>query len=61
VDPCWSAWQIFKVRALIVEFEVFPCCFCACTFPDSVFSRISFTVDRSLRAELERGIIASIS
>jgi hypothetical protein len=55
------AWQIFKVRALIVKFEVFSYCFCIRTFPDSAFSRISFTVDRSLRVELERGITASIS
>jgi hypothetical protein len=55
------AWQIFKVRALIVEFEVFSRCFCVRTFPDSAFSRISFIVDRSLRAGLERGITTSIS
>jgi hypothetical protein len=55
------AWQIFKVRALIVEFEVFSCCFCARAFPDSAFSRISFIVDRSLRVELERGITTWIS
>jgi hypothetical protein len=55
------AWQIFKVRVLIVEFEVSSCCFCARAFPDSAFSRISFTVGRSLRAGLERGITASIS
>jgi hypothetical protein len=54
------AWQIFKVRALIVEFEVFSCCFCFRAFPDFAFSRVSFTVDRSLRAGLERGITASI-
>jgi hypothetical protein len=50
------ACQIFKIHVLIVEFEVFPCCFCARAFPDFAFSRILFTVDRSLRAGLERGI-----
>jgi hypothetical protein len=54
-------WQTFKVRALIVEFEIFPCCFCPRAFPDSAFSRISFTVHRSLRVGLERGITVSIS
>jgi hypothetical protein len=56
-----SAWQIFKVCAFIAEFEVCSCCFCARAFNDSAFSRTSFTVDRSLRAGLERGITASIS
>jgi hypothetical protein len=28
------AWQIFKVRVLIIEFEVFPCRFCTRAFPD---------------------------
>jgi hypothetical protein len=54
-------WQIFKVLALIVEFQIFPCCFCARAFPNSTFSPISFTVDRSLRVGLERGITVSIS
>jgi hypothetical protein len=56
-----TAWQIFKVRVLIVEFEVFSCCFCVRTFPDFAFSLISFTIDRSLRAGLERGITSLIS
>jgi hypothetical protein len=56
-----SAWWIFKVCAFTTEFEVCSCCFCARAFPDFAFSRISFTVDRSLRARLERGITASIS
>jgi hypothetical protein len=60
-DPCWSRVADLKVRALVIEFEIFPCCFCARAFSDSAFSRISFTVDRSLRAGLERGITVSIS
>jgi hypothetical protein len=55
------AWQIFKVRVLVVEFEVFPCRFCAHVFPDFAFSRALFAVDRSWRAGLERGTTASIS
>jgi hypothetical protein len=55
------AWQIFKVRALIVDFEIFSCCFHAHMFPDPAFSHISFIVDRSLRAGLERGITVSIN
>jgi hypothetical protein len=55
------AWQIFKVRALVIEFKIFPCRFRARAFFDSAFSCISFTVDRSLRATLERGITVSIS
>jgi hypothetical protein len=55
------AWQIFKVRALIIEFEIFSCCFRTRAFPDPALSRISFIVDRSLRAGLERGIIISIN
>jgi hypothetical protein len=55
------AWQIFKVRVLIVEFEVSPCRFCVRAFSDFAFSRTLFTVDRSWRAGLKRGITASIS
>jgi hypothetical protein len=55
------AWQIVKVRVLIVQFGVFSCCFCARAFPDPPFSNISLTVDRSLRAGLERGITVSIN
>jgi hypothetical protein len=55
------AWQIFKVRALIVEFEIFSCCFRARAFHDPALPRISFIVDGSLRVELERGITASIN
>jgi hypothetical protein len=55
------SWQIFKVRALIVDSRFFSCCSCACAFSDSAFSRISFTVNRSLRAGLERGITTSFS
>jgi hypothetical protein len=55
------AWQIFKVRVLIVEFEVFPCRFCARASPDFAFSRALFAVDRSWRAGPERGTTASIS
>jgi hypothetical protein len=54
-------WRIFKVRALIVEFEIFPCRFRARAFSDPAFSRISFIADRSLRAVLKSGITASIS
>jgi hypothetical protein len=54
-------WQIFKVRALVVEFEIFPCRFRACASSDPAFSRVLFIVDRSLRAVLKRGITASIS
>jgi hypothetical protein len=53
-------WQIFKVRALVVEFEIFPCRFRARAFSDPAFSRVSFIADRSLRAVLERGTTASI-
>jgi hypothetical protein len=55
------AWQIFKVHALIVKFEASFCCLCVRTSPDSTFSRILFTADRSWRVGLERGITASIS
>jgi hypothetical protein len=55
------AWHFFKVRVLIIEFEVFPCHFCARAFPDFAFSRTLFAVDRSWRARLERGTTASIS
>jgi hypothetical protein len=55
------AWQIFKVHVLIMEFEVFPCRFCVRAFPDFTSSRTLSVVDRSWRAGLERGIIASIS
>jgi hypothetical protein len=55
------AWQIVKVRVLIVEFGVFSCCFCTRAFPDPPFSSISLTVNRSLRAGLERGITVSIN
>jgi hypothetical protein len=54
-------WQIFKVRALVVEFEIFPCRFRARAFSDPAFSRVSFTIDKSLRVVLKRGITASIS
>jgi hypothetical protein len=55
------AWQIFKVRALIVEFEIFSCCLRASAFPDPALPRISFIIDMSLRVELERGITTSIN
>jgi hypothetical protein len=55
------AWQIFRVRVLIVEFEVFPCRFCAHSLPDFAFSHTLFAVDRSWRAGLERGTTTSIS
>jgi hypothetical protein len=55
------AWQIFKVRVLIVEFEVFSCRFCARAFPDIAFSHTLFAIDRSWRTGLERGTTASIS
>jgi hypothetical protein len=55
------AWQIFKVRVLIVEFKVFPCRLCARAFPDFAFSRTLFAADRSWRAGLERGTTVSIS
>jgi hypothetical protein len=32
------AWQILKVRVLIIEFEVFPCRFYVRAFPDFAFS-----------------------
>jgi hypothetical protein len=53
-------WQIFKVRALVIEFEIFPRRFRARAFSDPAFSRISFITDRSLRAMLKRGITTSI-
>jgi hypothetical protein len=54
-------WQIFKVRALIVEFEIFPYRFRACASSDPAFFCVSFIVDKSLRVVLKRGITASIS
>jgi hypothetical protein len=54
-------WQIFKVHALVVEFEIFPCRFRAHAFSDPAFFRVSFTIDKSLRVVLNRGITASIS
>jgi hypothetical protein len=54
-------WQNFKVRALIVEFKIFSCCFCTRAFPDPAFSGISLIVNRSLRVGLERGITVSIN
>jgi hypothetical protein len=54
-------WQIFKVHASVVEFEILSCRFRARAFSDPAFPRISFIVDRGLRAVLGRGIIASIS
>jgi hypothetical protein len=54
-------WQIFKVRALVVEFEIFPCCFRSFAFSGPAFSRISFIADKSLRVVLERGTTASIN
>jgi hypothetical protein len=44
------AWQIFKVRALIIKFEAPSYCFCVRASLDSAFSCILFTTDRSLRA-----------
>jgi hypothetical protein len=55
------AWKIFKVRVLIVEFEVFPCHFCVHAFPNFASSRTLSAVDRSWRDGLERGITTSIS
>jgi hypothetical protein len=55
------AWQIFKVGALVVEFEIFPCHFRTHASSDPAFSRVSFIIDKSLRAMLKRGITASIS
>jgi hypothetical protein len=54
-------WQIFKVRAFVVEFEIFSCRFRARAFSDLAFSRVLFIVNRSLRAALKSGISASIS
>jgi hypothetical protein len=54
-------WQIFKVRAFVVEFEIFSCRFRARAFSDHAFSRVSFIIDKILRAVLKRGITASIS
>jgi hypothetical protein len=55
------AWQIFRVRVLIVEFEVFPCRFCTRAFPDFAFSCTLFSIDRSWRVGPKRGTTASIS
>jgi hypothetical protein len=55
------AWQIFKVRALVIEFGIFSYFFRARAFSDPAFFRISFIVDRSLRVGLERGITVSIN
>jgi hypothetical protein len=46
------AWQIFKVRVLIVEFEVFPCRLCARAFPDFAFSRALFAIARGKTASI---------
>jgi hypothetical protein len=55
------AWQIFKVRVLIIDFKVFPCRFCVRAFLDFAFFHTLSAVDRSWRTELGRGMTASIS
>jgi hypothetical protein len=55
------AWRVFQVHVPVIEFEVFPCLFCIRAFFDFAFFHTLSTGNRSWRAELGRGMTASIS